>query len=150
MTVNEKAVYLKGLADGLNYDKNTAEGKLIAALIDLVGDMAKSIEEMDEDLEYLNDYVEELDEDLGTVEEDIYGDDDEDEDEDECDCCEHDDDKDCDCCDGSCCEVECPNCGETVSFDCESDPEEMVCPSCGEKLATLFEESDEDKEDEKK
>ena len=34
MTINEKAIYLKGLADGLNFDKETAEGKLIAALIE--------------------------------------------------------------------------------------------------------------------
>ena len=45
MTINEKAIYLKGLADGLNFDKETAEGKLIAALIDLCADMAKKLDE---------------------------------------------------------------------------------------------------------
>ena len=53
MTINEKAIYLKGLADGLNFDKETAEGKLIAALIDLCADMAKKLDEVDEDIEYL-------------------------------------------------------------------------------------------------
>ena len=67
MTINEKAIYLKGLADGLNFDKETAEGKLIAALIDLCADMAKKLDEVDEDIEYLNDYIEEIDEDLGAV-----------------------------------------------------------------------------------
>lgn len=140
MTINEKAVYLRGLADGLNYDKTTAEGKLIAALIDLVGDLAEAIEEIDEDLEYLNDYIEEIDEDLGSVEEDIYLDDD-------CECCcddDNDDDEDeecdCCCCHEGCCGVECPSCGEVVEVDCDDQAEEIVCPSCGEKIATLLEE----------
>lgn len=141
MTINEKAVYLKGLADGLDYDKTTAEGKLIAALVDLVGDMAKAIGEIDEDLEYLNDYIEEIDEDLGNVEEEIYGDlCDCDCDCDDCDC----DDCDCDCCDcDDCYEFECPKCGETICFDCDAEPDDMICPACGEKLATLLEECDE-------
>ena len=128
MTINEKAIYLKGLADGLNFDKETAEGKLIAALIDLVGDMAKAINEIDEDLEYLNDYIEEIDEDLGAVEEELYADCDCD----DCDC----DDCDCDCgcdCDDSF-EITCPACGETIVFDGEIDPEDLSCPACGEKL----------------
>ncbi|MBQ9080357.1 MAG: hypothetical protein IJY27_04710 [Clostridia bacterium] len=129
MTINEKAVYLKGLADGLSYDKESAEGKLIAALIDLCGDMAEKLAEVDEDIEYLNDYIEEIDEDLGAVEETIYGDD--------CDCCDCDDD-DCDCCcDDDCCEIECPACGETINFGCDVDVEDLVCPACGEKLAVL-------------
>ena len=147
MTINEKAIYLKGLADGLNFDKETAEGKLIAALIDLCADMAKKLDEVDEDIEYLNDYIEEIDEDLGAVEEELYG---------ECDCCDDDCDCDCDdcdcdcddcdcCCDENCFEIECPACGRTICFDCDSDPEDLACPACGEKLAVLdaFEDEDE-------
>ena len=111
MTIIEKAAYLKGLAEGLNLGKDTAEAKLIGALIDIVGDLAKAQSETDEDLEYLNDYIEELDEDLGSLEEEVY-----DLDDDECCCC---DDDDCDCCD--CCddefEITCPACGETIVFD---------------------------------
>lgn len=149
MTINEKAIYLKGLADGLNYDRESAEGKLIAALIDLTSDMAKKLEEVDDDVEYLNDYIEEIDEDLGDVEEYLYGDDDdcdccdcddEDEDDDECEC-----DGDCDCCDADCCAIECPVCGEVVHFSCNTKPEDLVCPKCGEKLAILDEFEDEDK-----
>ena len=40
MKITEKAAYIKGLADGLNLNKETAEGKLIAALIDLAGEVA--------------------------------------------------------------------------------------------------------------
>ncbi len=137
MTINEKAIYLKGLADGLSFDKESAEGKLIAALIDLCSDMAKKLDEVDEDIEYLNDYIEEIDEDLGEVEEYLYDDDC------DCDCCDCDDDDcdcdcDCDCCDEDCCcEIECPACGDTICFTCDTDPEDLVCPACGEKLAVL-------------
>ncbi len=136
MTINEKAIYLKGLADGLSFDKESAEGKLIAALIDLCSDMAKKLDEVDEDIEYLNDYIEEIDEDLGEVEEYLYDDDC------DCDCCDCDDDCDCDCdcdcCDEDCCcEIECPACGDTICFTCDTDPEDLVCPACGEKLAVL-------------
>ena len=31
MKLSEKAAYLKGLAEGLNIDKTTAEGKLLTA-----------------------------------------------------------------------------------------------------------------------
>ena len=137
MTIIEKAAYLKGLAEGLNLGKDTAEAKLIGALIDIVGDLAKAQSETDEDLEYLNDYIEELDEDLGSLEEEVY-----DLDDDECCCC---DDDDCDCCD--CCddefEITCPACGETIVFDGLTDPEEdMVCPNCHEKLIYEFDEEE--------
>lgn len=113
MKLSEKAAYLKGLAEGLNIDKSTAEGKLISAMLDLLGDITDAVGEIDEDLEYLNDYVEELDEDLGSVEDALYG-------EDECDCC-HDDceegdwdddcDYNCDECDHPCYDEEEDNSG---------------------------------------
>ena len=145
MTLGEKAAYIQGLADGVELDETTKEGKLIAALIDLVGDMADAIEQLDEDIDTLSDYVEELDEDLGSVEELLY---------DDCDCCDCDDD-DFEC-DGNCCdcdeeceladedffEVECPACGETICFDGSIDPEELACPACGEKFECIIAEED--------
>ena len=128
MKITEKAAYIKGLADGLNLNKETAEGKLIAALIDLAVEVAEAQEKMQEDIDYLSDYVDELDEDLGAVEEEVYGD-----------CC----DDDCDCC---CCdeddediddgfEITCPSCGETIVFDGTVDDDgELVCPNCKEKI----------------
>ncbi len=142
MTLGEKAAYIQGLADGVELDETTKEGKLIVALLDLVGDMADAIEQLDEDLDTLNDYVEELDEDLGSVEELLY---------DDCDCC--DDDFECD---GNCCdcdedceladddffEVECPACGEVICFDGTIDPEELACPACGEKFECIIAQED--------
>ena len=83
MELKEKAAYLKGLAEGLNYDKTTAEGQLIGALIDLCSTLAKELEETKEDVNYVSEYVEEIDQDLGDVEEYLYGDEDDDEFDDE-------------------------------------------------------------------
>ena len=144
MTLTEKAAYIKGLAEGLNLDKDSAEGKLIGALIDIVSDIAAAQSETDEDLEYLNDYIEEIDEDLGAVEEELYGegDCDCDCDCDDCDCDCDDCDCDCDCgCDDSF-EITCPACGETIVFDGEIDPEDLSCPACGEKLVCDCEDED--------
>ncbi len=153
MNLTEKTAYLKGLADGLNYNKETAEGKLIAALIDLVDEMAKDISVLDEAVEELNDYIEEIDEDLGDVEEYLM-EEDEEYDDCDCDCCDCDCDCDCDCCDCDCdcdCEddeddeyfeIECPSCGEVVCFDESIDPEDLVCPACHEKFACVVDEDD--------
>lgn len=143
MTLNEKAAYIKGLAEGLEIDAKTKEGKIISALLDLVSDMAATISDMEEDIEYLNDYIEEIDEDLGTVEECLA----------ECDCdCDDDDfdcDGDCDDCDCDCdfdeddyFEIDCPSCGETVCFDETIDPEDLICPACGEKFECIVSEDD--------
>ena len=135
MTLNEKASYIKGLVEGMELDTNKGEGKIIAALLDLVSDMAVTIEELEEEIDTLYDYCEELDEDLGEVETILV-------EEDECDCdCECDD---CDCCcdDGDFFEIECPACGDTVYLDSTVDPEELVCPACGEKFECLISEDD--------
>lgn len=152
MNLTEKAAYIKGLADGLNYNKESAEGKLIAALIDMVDEMAKSIRVLDETVEELNDYIEEIDEDLGDVEEYLA----EEDDEYDCDCdccdCDCDDCDECDCCDcdedDEYFEIECPSCGEVVCFDESIDPEDLVCPACHEKFACLVDEEDLEKLDE--
>ena len=154
MSITEKASYLKGLAKGLDYDKTTKEGKIIAALLDLVDDMAKELDEakadiadLQTDIDSLNEYAEELDDDLEDVEDflDELCDEDEydDEDEDDYDC-----DGDCENCDNEDCKTEdymeivCPSCGETICFDSELDPESIVCPACGEKIGCIVDEDD--------
>ena len=75
--------------EGLDLDDDSKEGKLFAAIVDTLDEIASEISDMEEDLMDLNDYAEEIDMDLGDVEDFVYGDDD-------CDCC-CDDDCDCDC-----------------------------------------------------
>ena len=169
MTLFEKAAYLRGLADGVDLDKTTAEGKLITALLDLVSDMADEIEAINEDVADLQDYIEEVDEDLADVEDfldeecdgdcencDCEGDCDECEFADcdcDCDCdCDYDCDCDCDCdCDDDDCEgffaIECPNCHDMIYFDEDIDVDNFMCPACGEKLTCEFVEEDEEDEE---
>ena len=140
MTITEKTAYLKGLLEGLNIDETKAEGKLLKAVIDTLDELANDLTDVADDVATLNDYVEELDEDLGAVEEFVYSDDD------DCDCCdcdcddEFDCDGDCDCCDEDCdgfYEVECPKCGANVCFDESCDPRNLMCPSCQERFDCL-------------
>ena len=130
MELTNKAMYIKGLADGLGLDAASKEGKVIAALLELVNEMAGTIEEMQSKMRDLEDYVEELDEDLGDVEEVLVGDGDEDEDEDD---------------DGFCngdFEVVCPSCGDVINFDSSIDPENLRCPNCGQKFECIVDEDD--------
>lgn len=73
MTITEKAAYLKGLLEGMNIDTEKPEGKLLSALVDVVNDLALEVSDTQEDVETLNAYIEEIDEDLGDVEEFVYG-----------------------------------------------------------------------------
>ena len=128
MTISEKSAYIKGLADGLDYDKESAEGKLITALIDIVGEMAGAIDEIDSSMD-------EIDSDLGDVEEYLFGEEDDDD--------YYDDDEECD---GNCCDcgedcgdddfrmMFCPHCNEEIYFDESIEPSELTCPACGKKV----------------
>ena len=157
MSMMEKAMYLKGLCDGLEPDQTTKEGKLIAALLDMVTEMAAEMDDMQAEICELKDYCEELDEDLGDVEEVLLDLDDEDyEDDDEDDDFEC--DGDCAGCDFDCgfddddytedeeddeyFEVICPACGDVINFDSSIDPENLRCPNCGEKFECIVEEDD--------
>ncbi|MBQ8861734.1 MAG: zinc ribbon domain-containing protein [Clostridia bacterium] len=129
MDIKEKVAYIKGLAEGFKIDENDTNGKLLAAIIDVLGDIAEDIEDLTENAEYLENYVEELDEDLGMVEEDLYcGEDDEDE-EDEEDFDEEFDEEEED--DEEIVVVTCPSCGDGVYLDDTMDFDEIKCPSCG-------------------
>lgn len=145
MDIKEKVAYIKGLAEGLSIDENDKNGKLIAAIIDVLGDMADEIDGMAENAEYLEKYIEEIDEDLGMVEEDLYCDEDDDDEDYDCDCeC---DDCDCDCEDEDDSDdeddevvvVTCPSCGDGVYLDDTMDFDEIKCPSCGAKFSCTYE-----------
>ena len=123
MKLSEKAAYLKGLADGLNIGEETPNDKLLTKLLDLVSEMAGTIELLEDRCDELTDYADELDSDLGDVEEYLFSDDEEyDED-------DYDDDE--------AYEVTCPSCGEVICFDSSCDPEELICPACGEEFDAI-------------
>ena len=147
MTLTEKTAYIKGLCEGLEFDKkDTAEAKIIKALLDLCSDMAEELSELEADVEDLFDYCEELDEDLGDVEEVLLDEDDEDEwDDEECDgeCDECELCGECEYCDDEdYFEIVCPSCGETVCFDESVNAEDLSCPACGSELGCIVEDDD--------
>ena len=121
MEISEKVAYLKGLAEGLNLDTDSKEDKLIAAIIDVLDDMAEKFAEVDDELCDVEDGLDAVSDDLSDVEETLYFalDDDEDEDDEEEDCFV----------------TTCPECEEEVFFDeTVLEDGEVTCPNCGAKL----------------
>lgn len=66
--LSKQVGYLKGLMEGMDIDKSTANGKLMAGIVDLLGGLTDRVEAMDELLDDLNDYVESIDDDLSLLE----------------------------------------------------------------------------------
>lgn len=131
MDICEKIAYIKGLAEGLKLDDSTSEGKVLAAIIDLLGDITEEICDIEESCEEIIEQIDAVDEDLADLESFIY----EDDEDDDCDC-----DCDCDCCDDEVYEIECPACNDVIYLDGEMLEEEgMVCPNCGTELEFDFE-----------
>ena len=151
MTISEKSAYLKGLMDGLKLNTETDEGKMIAAIVDLLGDVTKRVTDIEETTIAISDELDEIEEDLDAIEDYILDEEDEDfdwDDEDEDDWDEDEDyeegfdfgDED-----STIYEVECA-CGEIINFDEEIlEQGSMVCPNCGETLEFSLED-DEDEE----
>lgn len=142
MNTLERVAYLKGLAEGLELDENTKEGKLLKAIIEVLGDMAEDAADLEDYVAELSEQVDAVDEDLSTLEDVVY---DELDDEDECDC-------DCDCCgewDDELYEVVCPHCKEEIVIDEETLLDGGIeCPNCGENFEFDLEEDEEEDEEE--
>lgn len=118
----EKVAYLRGLAEGLEIDDSTKEGKLLKSMIVVMEDMVDAINENTEEIEEISSYVEIIDEDLSEMEDIVY---DEDDDEDD-----YYDDEDFEYI-----ELVCPSCGEEISVGRELiDDGEVFCPNCEEKI----------------
>ncbi len=149
MTISEKSAYLKGLMDGLELSKETSEGKMIAAIVDLLGDMAKRIADIEETTIAISDELDEIEEDLDAIEDFIMDEDEDWDDEDEDDSWEgwdEDEEEGFDFGDEDTTiyEVECA-CGEIINFDEETlEKGSMTCPNCGETLEFSFEDEDEE------
>ena len=155
MTIVEKAAYLKGLTEGLGVEPDSRDGKLWGALTDLLSDMAHEIEdlqsgsldfadtldEMCEDLSYLEEMVDAFNvPDHSWEDEDELFEDDEDDSDNiyDLDFGENDepeeDDEELEI-DGVLYDATCPSCGEEITFDEETlEKGSIRCPNCGEEL----------------
>lgn len=138
MTTVEKVAYLKGLAEGMDLDENTKEGKLLKAIVDVLGDIADDAANLEDYVAEMTEQVDAVDEDLSTLEDVVY-----EEFDDDCDC-------DCDCCgdwDEEFYDVTCPNCEEEFQVDEETLLDGGVdCPNCGERLDFDLDEEDEEED----
>ena len=156
MTISEKSAYLKGLMDGLKLDTESNEGKMIAAIVDLLGDMSRRMVDIEDTTIAISDELDEIEEDLDAIEDFIMDEDDEDDwdeyedDEDYYDPDDEDDEEepeegfDFGDEDSTIYEVECA-CGNVIDFDEEVlESGSIVCPNCGETLEFTFDDEDEE------
>ena len=138
----EKVAYLKGLAEGMKVDADTAEGKMIVKILDVLEEMSENIEGLTEEVtdneERLDDLEDFADEVFEILYDDGHGDgcscghdcdcdcdrDDEDDEYDFLD--DYDEDGD----DPEFYEVVCPHCDEKVYFDVESCSDRCIGSVC--------------------
>ena len=149
MTISEKSAYLKGLMDGLKLDAEKAEGKMIAAIVDLLGDVTKRLTDVEETTIAISDELDEIEEDLDAIEDYILDEEDEDDYEDYDDFDDFDEDEDDDE-EGfdfgdeetTVYEVKCA-CGNVIDFDEETlEAGSIVCDQCGELLEFALEDEE--------
>ena len=156
MSISEKSAYLKGLMDGLKLNTESDEGKMIAAIVDMLGDLARKVTDIEDTTIAISDELDEIEEDLDAIEDFIMDEDDDwDEEEDE----EFEDDEeegwdedeefeegfDFGDEDSTIYEVVC-KCGSVINFDEETlEAGSIICPDCGETLEFSLED-DEDEE----
>ena len=128
MGISEKIAYLKGLMEGMNVDTESNEGKLFAAVVDVLDEIALEVEDLTDEVMELGDGLDVISDDLSDVE------DEEDEEE-------------------ECYTTTCPECEEEIFFDDTMlEDGEIICPNCGAKLefdlSDLADAADEDKDEE--
>ena len=154
MTLSEKSAYFKGLLDGLKLNTESDEGKMIAAIVDLLGDVTRRVTDIEETTIAVSDELDEIEEDLDASEDyilddeddyDFSDDDDEldwDDDEDELDGEDPEEGFDFGDENSTIYEVECA-CGEIIDFDEEVlEKGSIVCPNCGETLEFSLEDEE--------
>ena len=160
MTISEKSAYLKGLMDGLKLDTESNEGKMIAAIVDLLGDMSKRMVDIEDTTIAISDELDEIEEDLDAIEDFILDEDDEDDWDEDYEDYEDDEDYydpeeddsedeeepeegfDFGDEDSTIYEVQCA-CGNVIDFDEEVlESGSIVCPNCGETLEFTFDDDE--------
>ncbi|MCL2408236.1 MAG: hypothetical protein FWC96_01285 [Oscillospiraceae bacterium] len=144
MSIREKVAYLKGLAEGLGLDAESKEGKLMAAIIDTLADMADDIEALAEATVDIEEEIDAITDTLSDFEEVLFADDDDDDfDDDDCEC-------DCEHCQGEfACDVECPACGEEFEIgESALVSGSAICPACGKELEFEFGDEDDNEDNE--
>lgn len=122
-----RIAYLQGFSDAMKIS-DSKEGQVIREVIEVMEEMAESLQRFDDRMEEQEQYLEAVDEDLSDLESLIYDDDFYDEDETENEYNLYDDD------DVGYFEIECPNCNELIAVDQGIFDDdliaEVICPEC--------------------
>lgn len=167
MTISEKAAYVKGLMDGSELDTQKPEGKLIASIVELLGDIAKRVTDIEETTIAISDELDQIEEDLDAIEDFILDEEDDDFIDDYDDYDDDDFDEDCKTIadfddmdifedagfdygdeDTTIYEVKCV-CGNIIDFDEETlEAGSIKCDVCGELLEFSVEDDDDTVDDE--
>lgn len=147
MTLAEKAAYLKGLMDGIKLDTEKDENRLLKAVVDLLQDMAVSIDDLEDNAIAVSDELDEIEENLDAIDEYLMDDEDDDDYDDYEDFDEDPDydlgDDDFEFDEDPVYEVTCPKCGEVHQFtEKELLEGSKPCSKCGELLEFEFDEDD--------
>ena len=129
MGISEKIAYLKGLMEGMNVDTESNEGKLFAAVVDVLDEIALEVEDLTDEVMELGDGLDVISDALSDVEDIVYDEVEE------------------------CYATTCPECEEEIFFDDTMlEDGEIICPNCGAKLefdlSDLADAADEDKDEE--
>ena len=68
----QKVSYLKGLAEGLEIEESSKEGKLLLQIIEALEDFADVMNELNDKIDDVDEYVDFMAEDLADVEEEVF------------------------------------------------------------------------------
>ncbi|MBO4299148.1 MAG: hypothetical protein J5998_10135 [Clostridia bacterium] len=143
----DKVSYIRGLMEGMQFDTDSNEGRLLGKIVEVLGEMAEEIEAVSDAQDELSEYVDSIDEDLADLEDALLGDEEDDEDYDEDDYDDDDEDIDDDEVDDDDIDDEdidsdvyvecvCPECkGSFYVKENELSEEALhVCPRCGARI----------------
>lgn len=131
----EKVAYIKGLLQGMKLKDEDPYKELFVNIIDVLEDMAAAVADAEDNIIDLDEYIQEVDEDLAAVEDFL---------DEECDDCDE-DDYYCIVCPtcgeefavddevAELGEVKCPNCGEDLEFDLNDLECDCDCDCCTEE-----------------
>ncbi len=124
--ITDRTSYLRGLAEGLNIDKEKAENKLLLEMLAVMEDMAAKVQELDSDLDELDEYVASMESDLSDVEDMLFADGDEDDEDEDMEDLDEEEEVD----------VNCPHCGkEFVVKACDINfDNDVLCPACSKNI----------------
>ncbi|WP_446899351.1 CD1247 N-terminal domain-containing protein [Clostridium sp. LBM24168] len=123
-SINSKVAYLKGLAKGLDIDKNNSEGKLLFEIINVLDDISEEISDLSSSHKSIHEYIDEIDEELNDLFDSIG----------------YDDYESLEDAYNNFEEVKCPNCNEMVYVDKDiiSQRDSIICPNCHKKISLLL------------